>query len=67
MDDHPQVVVNLYDGGGIDVHMQNYRPLSLHVRVIDDQAAAEMVAHAVKGCVLEWIADQRKRKRVRRV
>lgn len=63
----PQIIVSLHDGGGIEVYMANYRPLSLHVRVIDDEIAASAVANAVRGCVLEWIADQRKRKRVRRV
>lgn len=62
-----QIVVSLYDGGGVDVHMRNYRPLSLHCRVWDVGASADAVAAVVRGLVAEWINDQWRRKRIRRL
>jgi hypothetical protein len=59
------VTVSMYDGGGVEVTLLNYRPLSVHIRVNDDEHVADAVAHAVRGCVLEWVRDQRRRKRVR--
>lgn len=58
-----EIRVNCYDGGGIEVTVQNYRPVSLHLRVLDQDCAATTVADAVRGLVLEWIAEQHQEKK----
>ena len=62
---HTQIVVSCYDGGGIEVQLQNYRPLSFHCRVTEPEDAADAVATMVRGLVVEWIKDQKKRRRIR--
>ncbi len=64
---HTQIVVSCYDGGGIEVQMQNYRPLSMHCRVWDVDVASVAIGNVVRGLVAEWMQDQRKRKRIRTV
>lgn len=62
---HAQIIVSLYDGGGVEVALQNYRPMAIHCRVLETDRTAEMVSDVVRGLVKEWVADQKKNKKIR--
>lgn len=69
-DDHrpnTSIVVNLYDGGGIEVTVGNYRPLGLHVRTLESPWCGEVVGGVVNAIVAEWVARQRAENRIREV
>lgn len=61
------IVVSCYDGGGIDVSVQNYRPLGMHIRVLDPKFAGEVVGGMIEALVTDWAARQHLDVRIRTV
>lgn len=61
------IIVSCFDGGGIDVSIQNYRPLGLHIRVMEPQFAGEVVGKTVEALVTDWAARQHAEGRIRTV
>lgn len=65
-----QIIVSVYDGGGINVRIDNYNPISFHVRGAlpsDLPIAAEAIANTVKAALLEWMRYQHRTGKVRTV